>query len=63
LQHPQVALQMGSNGRKFVVSNFQWSSLVRNWIAQLSEALVPTARAKGDLKHAEREPRASLSND
>jgi colanic acid biosynthesis glycosyl transferase WcaI len=63
LQHPQVALQMGSNGRKFVVSNFQWSSLVRNWIAQLSEALVPTARPKGDLKHAEREPRASLSND
>ena len=63
LNHPKVAAEMGASGRKFVVSNFQWSSLVRNWIAQLSEVSVLAARPKGDLNHAERETSASLPND
>jgi glycosyltransferase involved in cell wall biosynthesis len=63
LEHPDVAGQMGAYGRKFVVSNFQWSSLVRNWIAQLAEASVLSARPKGDLNHAERETSTPLSND
>jgi glycosyltransferase involved in cell wall biosynthesis len=63
LSHPSVAAEMGSSGRKFVVSNFQWSSLVRNWIAQLTRVSVQAARPKGDLKHAERETASPLSND
>ena len=61
LQHPEIAAKMGSYGRKFVVSNFQWSSLVRDWILQLSGAL--SARPTGDLNHAESETSAPLSND
>ena len=57
------ASQMGLNGRRFVVANFQWSSLVRNWIAQLSKISVLPTLPKGDLKHAERDAGASLSND
>ena len=57
------AAQMGLNGRRFVVANFQWSSLVRNWIAQLSKISVLPTLPKGDLKHAERDAGASLSND
>jgi colanic acid biosynthesis glycosyl transferase WcaI len=63
VEHPDVAAQMGANGRKFVVSNFQWSSLVRNWIAQLSEVSIMAARPKGDLNHAEGETTTPLSND
>ncbi|HTC61984.1 MAG TPA: glycosyltransferase family 4 protein [Candidatus Saccharimonadales bacterium] len=63
LQNPEVASQMGAAGRKFVVSNFQWSLLVRNWIAQLSNISILAARSKGDENHAERETRARLSND
>jgi putative colanic acid biosynthesis glycosyltransferase WcaI len=63
LEHPDVAAQMGSCGRKFVVSNFQWSSLVRDWIAQLSEASALTDRPKENLSHAESESSAPLSND
>lgn len=63
LQHPDIAAQMGACGRKYVVSNFQWSSLVRNWIAQLSEASILATRPKGDLNHAEGETGTSLSND
>ncbi len=63
LRNPEVASQMGTSGRKFVVSNFQWSSLVRNWIAQLTGAPAPAAGPKGDLKHAESEIGAPLSND
>ena len=62
-QHPEIALQMGAAGRKFVISNFQWSLLVRNWIAQLSSAAVVRSSSNGNLKHAERETRAGLSND
>lgn len=62
-RHPDVAAQMGSNGRKYVVSNFQWSLLVRNWIAQLSNIPALAARSKNDVNHAERETRAGLSND
>jgi colanic acid biosynthesis glycosyl transferase WcaI len=63
LNHPSLAREMGACGRKFVVSNFQWSSLVHNWIAQLSEVSVLAARPKGDLNHAERETSTSLSKD
>ena len=63
LKNPEIASQMGCYGRKFVVSNFQWSSLVRNWLAQLSEISVPAARTKGDLNHAESDTSAPLSND
>jgi colanic acid biosynthesis glycosyl transferase WcaI len=63
LKHPEVAAQMGANGRKYVVSNFQWSLLVRNWVAQLTNVSVADARAKRDVNHAERETRAGLSND
>jgi putative colanic acid biosynthesis glycosyltransferase WcaI len=63
LKHPDVASQMGSCGRKFVISNFQWSSLVRDWITQLSEVPILAARPKGDLNHAERETSVPLSND
>jgi hypothetical protein len=45
-----------------VVSNFQWSLLVRNWIAQLSNT-ASTPASSGNVSHAERETRAGLSND
>ena len=38
---------MEANGRRFVVANFEWSSLVRNWLAQLSNISVFPARPKG----------------
>jgi colanic acid biosynthesis glycosyl transferase WcaI len=63
LQYPDIAAEMGACGRKFVVSNFQWSSLVRSWIAQLTAVPVLATRPKGDLTHAEGETGAPLSND
>ncbi len=63
LQYPDIAADMGACGRKFVVSNFQWSSLVRSWIAQLTAASVLAARTKGDLNHAKGETSAPLSHD
>ena len=63
LHDPDRVAQLGANGRRFVVSNFQWSSLVRNWLAQLSNISLSSARPKGDLHHAEREAGAPLSND
>jgi colanic acid biosynthesis glycosyl transferase WcaI len=63
LRNPNIASEMGAQGRKFVVSNFQWSTLVRNWIAQLSKVSVTLARPKGNLSHAESDTDPSLSND
>jgi glycosyltransferase involved in cell wall biosynthesis len=63
LQYPDIAAEMGACGRKFVVSNFQWSSLVRSWIAQLTAVPVLATRPKGDLTHAEGETGTPLSND
>jgi colanic acid biosynthesis glycosyl transferase WcaI len=63
LQDPDKASQMGVNGRKFVVSNLQWSSLVGNWLAQLPGVCLSSARAKGDLNHAEKNADVSPSND
>jgi glycosyltransferase involved in cell wall biosynthesis len=63
LRHPRVAAEMGASGRAFVISNFQWSALVRNWIAELSERSLVAAAAKGSLQHAERETGSSISND
>jgi colanic acid biosynthesis glycosyl transferase WcaI len=63
LRDPDTAARMGANGRKFVVANFQWSSLVRDWLRQLSHVSVPLARPIEDLTHAERESGNLLSND
>lgn len=63
LEHPRIACEMGACGRKFVVSNFQWSSLVRNWIAELTANSILAARPNGEMKHAEREAGSPLSND
>jgi colanic acid biosynthesis glycosyl transferase WcaI len=47
LANPEMASKMGANGRDYVQRNFDWSQLVRNWIAQLDAAL-PEARALGN---------------
>jgi colanic acid biosynthesis glycosyl transferase WcaI len=60
LHDPERASQLGANGRRFVVSNFQWSSLVRNWLAQLSNISVSPAGRKENLDHAERETSTPL---
>lgn len=46
--------QLGKNGRAFVVDNFQWSSLVGAWLAQLSGHLPRSAHSKRKFKHAEK---------
>jgi len=38
---PDMAARMGKNGSAFVQANFNWSLLVRNWLAQLRRALPP----------------------
>jgi colanic acid biosynthesis glycosyl transferase WcaI len=63
LQHPNIAAEMGVAGRNFVVTNFQWSALVRNWIAQLNRVSLLALPPKVDLQSAERDARAPLSND
>lgn len=63
IRHPSIAAEMGVAGRNFVLTNFQWSALVRNWIAQLSHVSPLTAPPTGDLQHVERDARAPLSND
>jgi glycosyltransferase involved in cell wall biosynthesis len=63
LEHPRIASEMGAAGRKFVVSNFQWSSLVRNWIAELTESSILSARTNREIKHVESEAGSPLSND
>ncbi len=63
LVDPERAAQLGMNGRRFVVTNFQWSSLVSNWLAQLSKVSVSSAHPKGELTNAERDTGTSLSND
>ena len=65
LQDPDRAAQMGANGREFVVANFQWSALVRNWLAQLSETFPPFTGPKANFNHAkkERDVSAPISND
>jgi len=63
LQHPNIAAEMGVAGRNFVVTNFQWSALVRNWIAQLNRVSLLALPPNVDLQSAERDARARLSND
>jgi glycosyltransferase involved in cell wall biosynthesis len=63
LHDPHKAAELGANGRRLVVSNFQWSSLVRNWLAQLSHISPSPARQKGEFRHAERRTGHSVSND
>jgi glycosyltransferase involved in cell wall biosynthesis len=63
LSHSSIAAEMGASGRKYVELNFQWSSLVRNWIAQLSKTSFRPARPTGDMNSVERETEAPLSHD
>jgi len=63
LAHPEIAAQMGASGRRFVEMNFQWSALVRNWIAQLSKGAFHFAGQKPRLNRVERESEAPLSHD
>lgn len=64
LLDPREAARMCMNGRRFVVENFQWSSLVRNWLEQLSEVFPSRANPKADFTHAksEKEIGASLTH-
>lgn len=39
LEHPEVAKELGANGRKYVVENLSWNVLVRNWIKELEARL------------------------
>jgi len=63
LTHPEIAAEMGASGRRFVEMNFQWSALVRNWIAQLSKGAFHSAGRKPHLNRVERESEAPLSHD
>jgi len=53
LEDRPKAEQMGENGRAFVVANFQWPLLVRNWLAQLSKHDSRPALSKRKVRHAE----------
>ncbi|MBC7361716.1 MAG: glycosyltransferase family 4 protein [Candidatus Aminicenantes bacterium] len=37
VEHPELAAEMGRNGRAFVERNLSWSALVEDWLAQLAE--------------------------
>lgn len=63
LEDRAQAEQLGKNGRAFVVANFQWSSLVRTWLAQLSGRLPRSTRSKGKFKHAEKGIDSPLIHD
>jgi len=63
LTHSKIAAEMGASGRRFVEMNFQWSALVRNWIAQLSKGAFHSAGQKPRLNPVERESEAPVSHD
>lgn len=63
LTHPEIAVEMGASGRRYVELNFQWSALVRNWIAQLSRATLQTARPNKNMNSVDGETEAPLSHD
>jgi colanic acid biosynthesis glycosyl transferase WcaI len=35
LENPELAARLGANGRAFVETHFDWSLLIRNWLAEL----------------------------
>jgi len=35
IENPKLALEFGQNGRTFVEDQLQWSTLIRDWVAQL----------------------------
>ena len=35
IENPKLALEFGQNGRTFVEDHLQWSTLIRDWVAQL----------------------------
>jgi glycosyltransferase involved in cell wall biosynthesis len=35
MENPQLAQEFGQNGRAFVERHMQWSTLIRDWVAQL----------------------------
>jgi glycosyltransferase involved in cell wall biosynthesis len=37
LAHPQIADQMGKNGREYVMNNFEWNVITRKYIAYFKE--------------------------
>lgn len=58
--NPQGAREMGARGLRFVRENFEWSSLVGNWLRQLRAATDPRApRAFGPDPAPERFPQVS----
>jgi len=38
ISNPRLAHELGRKGRSFVEKNFSWSTLVKNWLVQLSSA-------------------------
>ncbi|WP_347241448.1 glycosyltransferase family 4 protein [Thermus sp.] len=39
LEHPDVASELGANGRRFVEENFSWDKLVGRWLSDLENRL------------------------
>ncbi|MGH9716749.1 MAG: glycosyltransferase family 4 protein [Candidatus Acidiferrales bacterium] len=50
LSDPGAASRMGSNGRSFIQNHLEWSSLVRDWLSQLTGVPVPLTRIGGGSK-------------
>ena len=54
---PDIAATLGRNGRRYVEENLRWSSLVGDWLSQLTAPAVPTvpgsdaARLAADSAH------------
>jgi colanic acid biosynthesis glycosyl transferase WcaI len=39
LENPELASRLGANGRVFVETHFDWSLLIRNWLAELQRSV------------------------
>ena len=37
-ENPELANELGRNGRRFVEMNFQWSKLTSDWLARLTQS-------------------------
>jgi len=48
---PELAAQLGSNGRKFMEENHQWSTLIAKWVAALARSR--SLGTKPQLQHAQ----------
>lgn len=47
VQNPDLANELGQNGRNYVENNFSWRVLVRNWLAQLAAGGYAHGRERG----------------